>query len=270
MNKLVRKALASATAVGVGLALGIASAVSASAYQPSPSNLYVADNPAACNKNPCVLDPKSPQLPSGRIVAAFENDQTAPVGQTMPVHKSDDEGTTWQKPADVKAPDYLSSDAKYAKYTSNWTNPYLYVLPQNVGNLSAGTLLLASVVSGDDDYYEEQKAANSSWTPSSDGDRKDVALALYSSTDDGANWNIVNIIATGGWQGGSAGSLGSVPRLRRRHRRAGPRPGQRHRAGLGRPGPRAQFLGEQDSGGAADTRSSSGETLMVDGGQSVN
>ncbi|MER5923646.1 RICIN domain-containing protein [Streptomyces mirabilis] len=210
MNKLVRKALASATAVGVGLAFGIASAVSASAYQPSPSNLYVADNPAACNKNPCVLYPKSAQLPSGRIVAAFENDQTAPVGQTMPVYKSDDEGTTWQKLADVKAPAYLSSDAKYAKYTSNWTNPYLYVLPQNVGNLSAGTLLLASVVSGDDSYYEEQKAANSSWTPSSDGDRKDVALALYSSTDDGANWNIVNIIATGGWQGGSAGSLGRV------------------------------------------------------------
>ncbi|MFJ1534534.1 RICIN domain-containing protein [Streptomyces mirabilis] len=210
MNKLVRKALASATAVGVGLAFGIASAVSASAYQPSPSNLYVADNPAACNKNPCVLYPKSAQLPSGRIVAAFENDQTAPVGQTMPVYKSDDEGTTWQKLADVKAPAYLSSDAKYAKYTSNWTNPYLYVLPQDVGNLSAGTLLLASVVSGDDSYYEEQKAANSSWTPSSDGDRKDVALALYSSTDDGANWNIVNIIATGGWQGGSAGSLGRV------------------------------------------------------------
>ncbi|WUJ93295.1 RICIN domain-containing protein [Streptomyces mirabilis] len=172
--------------------------------------MYVADNPAACNKNPCVLYPKSAQLPSGRIVAAFENDQTAPVGQTMPVYKSDDEGTTWQKLADVKAPAYLSSDAKYAKYTSNWTNPYLYVLPQDVGDLSAGTLLLASVVSGDDSYYEEQKAANSSWTPSSDGDRKDVALALYSSTDDGANWNIVNIIATGGWQGGSAGSLGRV------------------------------------------------------------
>ncbi|WP_435852754.1 RICIN domain-containing protein [Streptomyces mirabilis] len=210
IERLVRKALASATAVGVGLAFVIASAANVSAYQPSSSNLYVADNPGACNKNPCVLYPKSAQLPSGRIVAAFENDQTAPVGQTMPVYKSDDEGTTWQKLADVKAPAYLSSDAKYAKYTSNWTNPYLYVLPQNVGNLSAGTLLLASVVSGDDYYYEEQKAANSSWTPSSDGDRKDVALALYFSTDDGATWNIVNIIATGGWQGGSAGSLGRV------------------------------------------------------------
>lgn len=161
MQKLARKALASVTAIGIGSAFVIASAVSASAYQPVPSNLYVADNPAACNKNPCVLYPKSAQLPSGRIVASFENDQTAPVGQTMPVYKSDDAGTSWQKLADVKAPAYLSSDAKYAKYTSNWTNPYLYVLPQNVGSLSAGTLLLASVVSGDDYYYKEQKAANS-------------------------------------------------------------------------------------------------------------
>lgn len=207
---VARKALTTATAFGIGMAFAIASAAGASAYQPSSSNLYVADNPSSCNKNPCVLYPKSAQLPSGRIVATFENDQTAPVGQTLPVYNSDDNGTTWQKLSDVKAPAYLSSDPQYAKYTSNWTNPYLYVLPQTVGNLSAGTLLLASVVSGDDYYYEEQKAANSSWTASSDGDRKDVAIALYSSTDQGATWSIQNIIAAGSWQGGSAGSLGRV------------------------------------------------------------
>ncbi|MGW0877924.1 RICIN domain-containing protein [Streptomyces sp. NPDC002740] len=192
------------------MGFAIASATTATAYQPSSSNLYVAENPATCNKNPCVLYPKSAQLPSGRIVAAFENSQSDPVGQTMPVYKSDDQGTTWQKLADVKAPAYLSSSSNYAKYTSNWTNPYLYVLPQDVGALKAGTLLLASIVSGDDAYYREQKAANASWTPSGDGDRKDVALALYSSTDDGATWSIQNVIATGGWQGGSAGAIGRV------------------------------------------------------------
>jgi hypothetical protein len=190
--------------------LAVASATSASAYQPSPSNLYVPDNTAACNKKPCVLYPKSAQLQSGRIVAAFENSQSAPVGQTMPVYKSDDDGTTWQKLTDVKAPAYLSSDSQYAKYTSNWTNPYLYVLPQNVGNLSTGTLLLASVVSGDDYYYEEQKAANPSWVPTGDGDRKDVAIALYSSTDDGATWSFQNIIAAGGWQGGQGTHISSA------------------------------------------------------------
>lgn len=207
---LVRKALATATAFGIGVAFALASAGGAAAYQPAPSNLYVADHPAACNKSPCVLYPKSAQLPSGRLVAAFENSQTAPVGQTMPLHKSDDEGTTWQKLADVRPPAELSAEPRYAKYTSNWTNPYLYVLPQNVGGLSAGTLLLASVVSGDDHYYEEQRAADPNWTPSSDGDRADVAIALYSSTDQGATWNVRNIIAAGSWQGGSAGSLGRV------------------------------------------------------------
>ncbi|WNM36601.1 RICIN domain-containing protein [Streptomyces sp. Li-HN-5-11] len=161
----------------------------------------MANNTAACSKQPCVLYPKSAQLPSGRIVAGFEDSESAPVGQTIPVYKSDDDGTTWSKLTDVKAPAYLSSDPQYAKYTSNWTNPCFYVLPQNVGNLSAGTLLLASVVSGDDYYYEEQKAADPNWTPTGDGDRKDVAIALYSSTDDGATWSFVNIIAAGGWQG---------------------------------------------------------------------
>ena len=198
----IRKAFASATAVCIGVAFAIASAAGASAYQPNSANLYVADNPASCNKSPCVLYPKSAQLPGGRIVAGFENSQSSVVGQTIPVFKSDDSGTTWQKLADVKAPAYLSHDKRFAKYTSNWTNPYFYVLPQDVGSLKAGTLLLASVVSGDDAYYKEQKAANPNWTPTGDGDRQDVAIALYSSTDQGATWKVENIIANGGWQGG--------------------------------------------------------------------
>ncbi|GAA3821038.1 RICIN domain-containing protein [Streptomyces phyllanthi] len=196
-----RRALATATAFGVGVGLALASTGSASAYQPSQTNLYVSQDSATCNKKPCVLYPKTAQLPSGRIVASFENSKGDPVGQTLPVYKSDDDGTTWQKLSDVKAPAYLSSDSQYAKYTSNWTNPYLYVLPQDVGALQAGTLLLASVVSGDDYYYKERKAADPNWTPTADGDRKDIAIALYASTDDGATWDFQNIIATGGWQG---------------------------------------------------------------------
>ncbi|MFJ2813138.1 RICIN domain-containing protein [Streptomyces sp. NPDC087294] len=210
MKELARKALASAAALGMAVIFGAVTAQSAAAYQPSPANLYVADHTADCNKSPCVLYPKSAQLPDGRLVATFENSQSAPVGQTLPIYKSDDSGTTWAKLTDVKAPAALSTDSRYAKYTSNWTNPYLYVLPHAVGQLSAGTLLLASVVSGDDAYYQEQKAANSAWRPTSDGDRANVALALYASGDDGATWTFENIIAAGGWQGGSAGSPGRV------------------------------------------------------------
>jgi hypothetical protein len=188
--------------------------VSAQAYNPTGGTLYqLGSEPCLKGRGNCAVYPKSAELPSGRLVASFEKSTVVTAsgsadGQTLPVYRSDDHGTTWQALSEVKAPAYLSSDPQYAKYTSNWTNPYLYTLPQDVGNLKQGTLLLASVVSGDDAYYKEHKAADAGWTPSNDGDRKDVAIALYSSTDDGATWKVVNVIATGGWQGGSAGAIG--------------------------------------------------------------
>jgi len=204
----IPRAAALLATMALGLAGLVVSAAPASAYQPTPGSVYVADNPASCNKRPCVLYPKSAQLPGGRIVVTFENSQSAVVGQTLPVYSSDDQGATWQKRADIKPPAQMSTDPAVAKYTSNWTNAQPYVLPQAVGSLAAGTLLVASIVSGDDAYYNEQKAANASWTPSGDGDRRDLALALYASSDGGDTWRFVNIIAAGGWQGGSAGAIG--------------------------------------------------------------
>jgi hypothetical protein len=172
------------------------------------------NEPCLKGRGNCAVYPKSAQLPSGRLVASFEKATVVPAtggaaGETMPVYKSDDDGTTWQPLSEVKAPAYLAKDQKYAKYTSNWTNPYLYALPQSLGSLKAGTLLLASVVSGEDYFYQEHKAADPTWTPSNDGDRKDLAIALFSSGDQGVTWNVVNVIATGGWQGGSAGAVGA-------------------------------------------------------------
>ncbi|MFF7546336.1 RICIN domain-containing protein [Streptomyces canus] len=188
--------------------------VSAQAYNPTGGTLYqLGTEPCLKGRGNCAVYPKSAQLPSGRLVASFEKSTVVTATgsadkQTLPVYRSDDHGTTWQPLSEVKAPAYLSSDPQYAKYTSNWTNPYLYVLPQDVGNLKQGTLLLASVVSGDDYYYKEHKAADPNWTPTNDGDRKDLAIALYSSADDGVTWKVENVVATGGWQGGSAGATG--------------------------------------------------------------
>jgi hypothetical protein len=129
-------------------------------------------------------------------------------GQTLPVYASDDGGDSWQQISEVAAPAHLSNDPEYDPYVSNWTNPNLYALPENVGNLAAGTLLLASVVSGDDYFYLENKAEDPDWVPDNDGDRSDMAIALFSSVDEGETWSVVDIIATGGWQGGSAGASG--------------------------------------------------------------
>ncbi|MDX3762090.1 RICIN domain-containing protein [Streptomyces sp. AK02-04a] len=209
-----RAAKALGTVIAAAAILAIPMTTGAQAYNPTGGILYqLGSEPCLKGRGNCAVYPKSAQLPSGRLVAAFEKSTVvAATGsadrQTLPVYKSDDHGTTWQPLSEVKAPAYLSSDPQYAKYTSNWTNPYLYTLPQDVGNLKQGTLLLASVVSGDDQYYREHKAADPNWTPSNDGDRDDLAIALYSSTDEGASWKVVNVIATGGWQGGSAGAIG--------------------------------------------------------------
>ncbi|MFJ5307150.1 RICIN domain-containing protein [Streptomyces sp. NPDC088350] len=208
--------------------LAIPMAAGAQAYNPTGGILYqLGGDPCLKGRGNCAVYPKSAQLPSGRLVASFEKSTVVPAtgsadGQTLPVYKSDDRGTSWQPLSEVKAPAYLSKDPKYAKYTSNWTNPYLYTLPQDVGRLKRGTLLLASVVSGDDQYYKEHKAADPTWTPSNDGDRGDLAIALYSSTDEGASWKVVNVIATGGWQGGSAGAIGQNVATANTHQQVDP------------------------------------------------
>jgi len=181
-RRLARAAVACVASLALAAGLALATASSAAAYQPTEQTAYTAQNPSSCNKSPCILYPKSAQLPSGRLVMTFEDSEGAVVGQSMPIYSSDDLGDTWQKLTDLKAPAYVTSDSAYAAYTSNWTNPYFYVLPQAVGSLAAGTLLLADVVSGAD---------------SGGGNRQNLAIVLYASTDQGVTWSVVSTIATG-------------------------------------------------------------------------
>jgi hypothetical protein len=182
------------------------------AYQPTAKTFYTAsaDEIANFNKKNPILYPKSAQLENGTLVATFERSVGDPVGQTMPVYSSSDYGTSWTHLSDVKSPAELTKgtkrEAEFSKWTSAWTNPYLYVMPETVGSLTKGTLLLAAVVSGDDPYLKEQLAADPNFNRTSDDfDREDVALALYSSTDGGVTWDVQNIVAEGGWQGSYGG-----------------------------------------------------------------
>ncbi|MCX4854478.1 RICIN domain-containing protein [Streptomyces canus] len=224
-RRSVGKALGTFVAASAMLAIP---ASGAQAYNPTGGILYqLGSDPCLKGRGNCAVYPKSAQLPGGRLVASFEKSTVVPAsgsadGQTLPVYKSDDHGTSWQPLSEVKAPAYLSKDPKYAKYTSNWTNPYLYGLPQSVGRLKAGTLLLASVVSGDDSYYKEHKAADPGWTPNNDGDRSDMAIALYSSTDQGGSWKVVNVVSTAGRQGGSAGAVGQNIAAANKYRQVDP------------------------------------------------
>ncbi|WP_043633151.1 hypothetical protein, partial [Nonomuraea candida] len=226
MNK--RKWLGRILAAAIGTVLLLLPVTPAEAVSPTPRTLYQLPGDAQCTKGfgNCVAVPKAEALPGGRLVAGFEKATIGPsgtaAGQVIPVYKSDDDGTTWQWLSDVRAPAYLSNDPAHARYTSNWASPFFYVLPQRVGDLAAGTLLLATVVTGEDVYYTEQKAANPGWTPTNDGDRRDMAIALYSSTDQGASWTFRNIITTGGWQGGSAGAIGGRIAHANTHRQVDP------------------------------------------------
>ncbi|WP_314452573.1 RICIN domain-containing protein [uncultured Microbacterium sp.] len=202
-------------AAAMTISAGVLGAGAAQAYAPTPGPVYQVPNDQPCLKGRgnCAIYTKSAELPNGDLVAAFERSTVVAAsgtadGQTIPVYRSTDSGDTWQPLSEVPAPAYLSDDPKYDAYVSNWTNPYFYVLPQQIGSLAAGTLLLSTVVSGDDEYYKERKAADPTWVPDNDGDRSNVAIALYSSTDNGVTWSIVDIVAQGGWQGGSAGAIG--------------------------------------------------------------
>ncbi|PWD49873.1 hypothetical protein C8046_03415 [Serinibacter arcticus] len=223
------RVLARTSAVVAAIALAATTAVSAAAYTPTGGTLYQLPDTADCLKGRgnCAVYPKSTQLPNGRLVASFERATVVPAsggatGLTLPIYASDDYGDTWAPLAEVPAPAYLSDDPEVAQYTSNWTNPNLYVLPETVGDLEEGTLLLSSIVSGEDRYYTERKAADPSWVPNNDGDRENLAIALYSSTDDGATWAFEHIVAEGGWQGGSAGATGSNVSTANLHRQVDP------------------------------------------------
>jgi hypothetical protein len=168
----VRRSL-SALLIAIVTLGGVALTAPAQAF--GPSVLFAPSG--TCNRAYCTTYAKSAQTNTGRILASFEDNNQPAAGQTFPIFSSTNNGQSWTKIASV-------ADTSARRWGSNWTNPYLYVLPQAIGTMPAGTVLLAGVVSPPD--------------------RSGTSIQLYRSNDDGFTWSWVSEVAVGGGEWGSA------------------------------------------------------------------
>lgn len=91
--------------------------------------------------------------------------------QVYPIYRSTDDGSTWTHLTDVVP----NNDFPTLTRTSQ---PFLYELPQQVGSLPAGTILLSGMI-----------------MPT---DRSSSRLVVYKSADHGATWSYLSTIDTGG------------------------------------------------------------------------
>jgi len=91
--------------------------------------------------------------------------------QVYPIYRSTDNGASWTHVTDVVPANNFSALTRTAQ-------PFLFEVPQQTGNLAAGTLLLAGMIMPQD--------------------RSSSRLVVYKSTDHGSTWSYLSTIDTGG------------------------------------------------------------------------
>ncbi|PGH11814.1 hypothetical protein AJ80_06972 [Polytolypa hystricis UAMH7299] len=119
--------------------------------------------------DPRVLYARTAQLPSGSILATWENYSPEPPPVYFPIYQSDDFGKTWVEISRVHDEGY-GWGLRY--------QPFLYVLPQRIGEFPAGTVLLSG-----------------SSIPT---DLSRTQIDIYASLDNGKTWGFLSHIAAGG------------------------------------------------------------------------
>jgi len=137
------------------------------AFTPISDNLIYTPGPNYTT--PRVLYARSVLLPSGALLATWENYSTEPPSVYFPIHRSLDNGLTWSPLSEVH-------DTVY-NYGLRY-QPALYVLPEPIGSFPAGTLL-----------------ASGSAIPT---DLSSTHIELYASRDSGSTWEFVSHVASGG------------------------------------------------------------------------
>lgn len=106
---------------------------------------------------------------NGTLLATCDQHVWVNGEQVWPIYRSTDSGESWSHITDVK-------DETFG--TNRKAQPMLYELPQSVGNLPAGTLLLAGNLVPDD--------------------QSSSRIVLYSSTDQGNTWDYLSTVDVGG------------------------------------------------------------------------
>ena len=165
----LKRALALVSTIAVAATLVVASGGAATADSYGPSTMYT---PPAGTPTPGVLYPRALQLKhsgaaNGTMLATFE--QYTNGTPVFPIFRSGDSGRTWSQISSV-------SDT-----VNGWGlrfQPFLYELPSAVGAYPAGTVL--------------------AFGNSIPADGSATKIDVYASTNQGASWNFVSSVATGG------------------------------------------------------------------------
>lgn len=153
------------------LSLSLTSALPPQRTWPEPSaftEVTIFDPPSSYNI-PRTLYARTVELPNGDLLATWENYSPQPPLVYFPIYRSQDAGQTWEKYSEV----HDQVNGYGLRY-----QPFLYVLPERIGDFPAGTLLLAG----------NSIPANLSSTE----------IDLYASLDSGKEWHFVSRVAQGG------------------------------------------------------------------------
>lgn len=106
---------------------------------------------------------------NGTLLVTFDQLKEVNGKQVYPIYRSTDNGTSWSLIANV-------GDTTFG--TTRTSQPELFEVPQQMGNLAAGTLLLAGNIFP--------------------ADKSSTRIAVWKSTDKGLTWTYLSTVDTGG------------------------------------------------------------------------
>lgn len=134
-------------------------------FSPDPKDTY--DDSGVTYVRMITLKHNGPN--NGTMLCIFDQQIVVDGQGVWPVYKSTDSGETWQHVTDIR-------DETYG--TTHKMNPCIYELPQDVGNLKEGTILVAGLLIPDD------------WSQSQ--------ITLYKSVDIGNSFSPLGVVDIGG------------------------------------------------------------------------